>query len=406
MLSSLATMGGALAITLGVLALSVVLLRRLQNVANGSGGRGVPLRVVQRVSVGPKQAVGVLQVADRVLVVSIAEGGTSLLTELTGPACAEILAVPAAPSLPLQRERPARRNFVGRHVPIVGKVAMLALALTLASSHAFAASPRRPTATAGNPAITSPAPAASPRVAAPSPTTPRVPVPTVNAPLPPKVNITLGEGSNALRLDGTVGLVVFLGVLTLLPALFLLMTSFTRILIVLHFLRSALGTQTTPPQQLLVAVAVLLTGVIMNPVLQDVNKTAIQPYFAGQITQGQAYEIGVKPFRAFMLRNTREQDLALFTDLSHARDARSVDQVPTVAVVSAFVTSELRTSFQMGFVIFLPFVVVDLIVASVLMSLGMFMLPPVMISLPFKLLLFVLADGWTLVVQNLVNSFR
>jgi flagellar biosynthetic protein FliP len=195
-------------------------------------------------------------------------------------------------------------------------------------------------------------------------------------------------------------------VLTLLPAMFLLMTSFTRILIVLHFLRSALGTQTVPPNQLLVALTVLLTGVVMNPVLQQANREALQPYFNGQMTQVQAYEQGVKPFREFMLVNTREQDLTLFAELAHATDAKSIEDLPIFVVVSAFVTSELRTSFQMGFVIFLPFVVVDIIVASVLMSLGMFMLPPVMISLPLKLLLFVLADGWTLVVQNLVASFR
>jgi flagellar biosynthetic protein FliP len=199
---------------------------------------------------------------------------------------------------------------------------------------------------------------------------------------------------------------VFIGVLTLLPAMFLLMTSFTRILIVLHFLRSALGTQTVPPNQLLVALTVLLTGVIMNPVLQQANREALQPYFNGQMTQVQAYEQGVKPFREFMLANTREQDLTLFTELARASDAKSIEELPIFVVVSAFVTSELRTSFQMGFVIFLPFVVVDIIVASVLMSLGMFMLPPVMISLPLKLLLFVLADGWTLIVQSLVASFR
>jgi len=200
--------------------------------------------------------------------------------------------------------------------------------------------------------------------------------------------------------------VVFLGVLTLLPALFLLMTSFTRILIVLHFLRSALGTQTAPPGQLLVALAVLLTGVVMHPVLEETNKTALQPYFAGQIQQGEAYGLAIKPFRAFMLRNVREQDLATFTELSGIDHVESEEQLPIVTIVSAFVVSELRTAFQMGFVLYLPFVVVDVIVASVLMSLGMFMLPPVMVSMPLKLLLFVLADGWTLVVQNLAGSFK
>jgi flagellar biosynthetic protein FliP len=184
------------------------------------------------------------------------------------------------------------------------------------------------------------------------------------------------------------------------------MTSFTRILIVLHFLRSALGTQSAPPGQLLVALAVLLTGVVMNPVLQQTNREALQPYFSGRITQTEAYQRAVAPFREFMLANTREKDLSLFTELSGVDGARSEEDVPTLTLVGAFVTSELRTAFQMGFMIYLPFVIVDLIVASVLMSLGMFMLPPMMVSLPFKLLLFVLADGWTLVVQNLVASFR
>ncbi len=228
----------------------------------------------------------------------------------------------------------------------------------------------------------------------------------IAGPAVPRVDIRIGEGRDALQLSGAVGLVVFIGVLTLLPALFLLMTSFTRVLIVLHFLRSALGTQTAPPNQLLVALAVLLTGVIMNPVLQEANRDAVQPYFDGRLTQVQAYQQGVKPFREFMLANTREQDLTLFADLGKVSDAKSFEDLPTFTVVSAFVTSELRTAFQMGFVIYLPFVVVDIIVASVLMSLGMFMLPPMMISLPVKLLLFVLADGWTLVVQNLAASYR
>ncbi len=225
-------------------------------------------------------------------------------------------------------------------------------------------------------------------------------------PQAPRVDVRIGEGKDALQVSGAVGLVVLIGVLTLLPAMFLLMTSFTRILIVLHFLRSALGTQTVPPGQLLVAIAVLLTGVVMNPVLQDANRTALQPYLEGRVSQAQAYEQGVKPFREFMLANTRERDLALFTELSHVSGAATPEDLPVFTVISAFVTSELRTAFQMGFVIFLPFIVVDIIVASVLMSLGMFMLPPMMISLPVKLLLFVLADGWTLVVQNLVASYR
>jgi flagellar biosynthetic protein FliP len=199
---------------------------------------------------------------------------------------------------------------------------------------------------------------------------------------------------------------VFLGALTLLPAVVLLMTSFTRILIVLHFLRSAIGTQGSPPGQILVAIAVLLSGVVMSPVLEEANRTALQPYFAGQIEQAEAYRVGLAPFRRFMLANVREKDLATFASLAGNEEAATEDEIPTLTIVTAFVTSELQTAFWMGFVIFLPFVVVDLIVATALMSLGMFMVPPVMISLPFKLLLFVLADGWSLVGQNLVASFQ
>jgi flagellar biosynthetic protein FliP len=224
----------------------------------------------------------------------------------------------------------------------------------------------------------------------------------------PQMDIAVGgSGPGELKLNGPVGLVVFIGLLTLLPALLLLMTSFTRVLIVLQFLRPAMGTQTTPPVQLLVALSLLITGVVMHPVLEKSNRTALQPLLRGEITQAQAYEIGVQPFREFMLANTGDKDLELFAELSGiAGEVESLDEFPTLTLASAFVTSELRTAFQMGFLIFIPFIVVDLIVASVLMSLGMFMLPPLMVSLPFKLLLFVLADGWTLVIQNLFLSFR
>ena len=239
-----------------------------------------------------------------------------------------------------------------------------------------------------------------------SPSASPIAIPAVTAPNAPKVDVRLGSGAGALQMSGTVGLVVFMGFLTLLPAIVLLMTSFTRILIVLHFLRSALGTQTTPPSQLLAAIAILLTAVIMNPVLQRTQQEALNPYFEGRITQVEAYNRGIVPFREFMLTHTREKDLAMFAEASGVSANATAEQMPIVSIISAFVTSELRTAFQMGFALFLPFVVVDVVVASVLMSLGMFMLPPAMISLPFKLLLFVLADGWSLVFQNLIASFR
>jgi flagellar biosynthesis protein FliP len=396
---------GALAATIGVLVLALRMVQRMQG-GVGQAGRGVTLRVLQRVPLGPRQGLAVVQVADRVLVVSLAEAGTRLLTELEGPARDRLLEAGTAP-LPASLARPWRLPFLGR--------VALVLMLLGAPLAAHAQTPPRPaapraaaaaTAPTARPAVKRvPASVAIPAPAAHGPAS-SGPAALFGGPASPRVDVRIGEGRDALQLSGAVGLVVFIGVLTLLPMMFLLMTSFTRILIVLHFLRSALGTQTVPPNQLLVALTVLLTGVVMNPVLQQANREALQPYFNGQMTQVQAYEQGVKPFREFMLANTREQDLTLFTELSHASDAKSVEDLPIFVVVSAFVTSELRTSFQMGFVIFLPFVVVDIIVASVLMSLGMFMLPPVMISLPLKLLLFVLADGWTLVVQSLVASFR
>lgn len=375
----------ALAVTLGLLGVAIHLLRRFQSSAS-AGARGLKLEVVRRVMLGPKQGIALLRVGERVLVVGIAESGISLLTELSGDALADTLK-PPAPGPTAGDRWPMIR------LPMLGKLALVA-ALGLApiaipvAAHAQMQTP-------------APASSGSPRY---GPAKIRAPI--VNAPAPPKIDIRLGEGKDSLHLSGAVGLVVFLGFLTLLPALFLLMTSFTRILIVLHFLRSALGAQGTPPGQLLVAVAVLLTGVVMNPVLQQTQKTALEPYFAGQISQAQAFQVGVLPFREFMLANTRAQDIQTFAELSRIGKVDSIEQIPTVTIVSAFVTSELRTAFQMGFVIYLPFIVVDVVVASVLMSLGMFMLPPVMVSLPFKLLLFVLADGWTLVVQNLVKSFR
>jgi flagellar biosynthetic protein FliP len=197
-----------------------------------------------------------------------------------------------------------------------------------------------------------------------------------------------------------------LGLLTLLPTLLLLMTSFTRILVVLHFLKQAIGAAGTPPAQLVAGLALLLTGFVMAPTLGEVNRSAIEPWMAGRMEQGEMLRVGVQPFRAFMARQTRDRDIETFVQMSHLAPPASADDVPLVVLTSAFVTSELRTAFQIGFALFLPFIVIDLVVSSVLMSMGMFMLPPAMISLPFKLLLFVLADGWTLVVQGLVGSFR
>ena len=212
-----------------------------------------------------------------------------------------------------------------------------------------------------------------------------------------------GEG---LKMSGTVGVVIMMGLLSMLPVLILMMTGFTRILITLHFLKQALGTQSAPPGQLLAAMALLLSAFVMGPTLKDVNTNALEPWMDGKIEQVEMMSRAVVPFKAFMLRQVRDQDLQTFVDLAEIKQPESREAVPLTILMSAFVTSELRTAFQIGFALFLPFIVIDVVVGSVLMSMGMVMLPPAMISMPFKLLLFVLVDGWGLVVTGLVQSFR
>jgi flagellar biosynthesis protein FliP len=185
-----------------------------------------------------------------------------------------------------------------------------------------------------------------------------------------------------------------------------MMTGFTRILIVLQFLKQALGTQTAPPNQLIAALALLLTGFVMAPTMTEVNRVAVTPWINGEIEQGVMMKNALVPMRAFMLRQVRERDVAAFIEMSGSEPPARAEDVSTIILTSAFVTSELRTAFQLGFVLFLPFIIIDIVVASVLMSMGMMMLPPAMISLPFKLLLFVLVDGWSLLTQSLVQSFR
>src|SRR5689334_1079300 len=223
----------------------------------------------------------------------------------------------------------------------------------------------------------------------------------------PQLDLKLGnDNEKGLHLSGTVGVVVMMGLLTLLPTLLLMMTSFTRILIVLHFLKQALGTQSAPPAHLVSALALLLTGFVMAPTLSEVNRDALTPWLDGKMEQVEMMKTAVGPFCAFMLRHTRDRDIEAFVDMTRAEPPKTAEDVPTVVLMSAFVTSELRTAFQLGFALFLPFIIIDVVVSSVLMSMGMFMLPPAMISLPFKLLLFVLVDGWTLVVQSLVAGFK
>jgi len=218
------------------------------------------------------------------------------------------------------------------------------------------------------------------------------------------VGVEPAEGPQGLTL--TVQLLLLLTVLSLAPAILIMVTSFTRVVVVLSFLRSALSLQQTPPNQVLIGLALFLTVFIMAPVWQTVNREALQPYLAGQIDQAQALARAEAPLRDFMLRQTRPADLSLFLQLGgQPRPARPED-VPLWTLIPAFAISELKTAFQMGFVLFVPFLVIDMVVASTLMSMGMLMLPPMMVSLPFKLLLFVLVDGWDLVVRSLVTSFH
>ncbi|KUK09865.1 MAG: Flagellar biosynthesis/type III secretory pathway protein [Caldanaerobacter subterraneus] len=207
------------------------------------------------------------------------------------------------------------------------------------------------------------------------------------------------------NLSTSLQIVLLLTVLTLAPSILIMMTSFTRIVIVLAFLRNALGLQQMPPNQVLIGLALFLTFYIMAPVGYDINNNAIKPYVEGQINQYEAYERAIKPLKSFMLRQTRQNDLALFVNLAKIK-ADKVEDLPMRVVIPAFIISELKTAFEIGFIIYIPFLVIDIIVASVLMSMGMFMLPPVLISLPFKVLLFILVDGWNLVVKSLILGFR
>ncbi|EZH67259.1 MULTISPECIES: flagellar type III secretion system pore protein FliP [Geomicrobium] len=203
----------------------------------------------------------------------------------------------------------------------------------------------------------------------------------------------------------TLRLVLLLTVLSLAPAFLIMMTCFTRIIVVLGFVRMGLATQQMPPTQVLIGLALFLTFFIMGPVLLEVNDEAVTPFLNGEIDQEEAFELASAPIKEFMAEHTREKDLALFMGYAGMETPESLDDVPLTALVPAFAISELQTAFQIGFLIFIPFLVIDMIIASVLMSMGMMMLPPVMISLPFKVLLFVLVDGWYLVVQSLLISF-
>ena len=226
------------------------------------------------------------------------------------------------------------------------------------------------------------------------------------APAVPNVNLSIGQAQGPQDVSVTLQILALLTVLTLAPGILMMTTSFVRIVVVIGFLRNALSTQNVPPNQVVVALSLFLTFYIMAPYWGQANEQGIQPYLAGQITQEQAIDNVAAPIREFMFKQTRESDLALFVNLSDAERPETQEDVSTVTLVPAFIISELKTAFQLGFMIYIPFIVIDMIVASTLMSMGMMMLPPVMISLPFKILLFVMVDGWHLLIQSLIMSFK
>ncbi|MFC5986237.1 flagellar type III secretion system pore protein FliP [Marinicrinis lubricantis] len=207
--------------------------------------------------------------------------------------------------------------------------------------------------------------------------------------------------------SSTVTIILLITVLSIAPAILLLMTCFTRVVVVLGFVRTALATNAMPPTQVLVGLAMFITFFVMAPTLGEINEQALQPYLRGEITsQTEVLEKAAEPMKEFMASHTREKDLLLFLDYAGAEKPEDVQDIPLTALIPAFALSELKTAFQMGFMIFIPFLIIDMVVASILMSMGMMMLPPVMISLPFKILLFILVDGWYLVVRSLLLSFN
>lgn len=222
----------------------------------------------------------------------------------------------------------------------------------------------------------------------------------------PTVDLRLSAPQSPRQLVTVLNVVVVLTILALAPTIVFVMTSFLRLVVVFSFLRQAMGTSTMPPNTILVTFALILTFFIMEPTATKAFNDGVKPYIAEKIGYEQAFERSARPFKDFMLQNTREKDLALFYRIRDLPNPKTIDDVPLTMIVPAFMISELKTAFEIGFLIYLPFLVIDMVVSSVLMSMGMMMLPPVMISLPFKLLIFVLVDGWNLLVQKLIESYH
>ena len=222
----------------------------------------------------------------------------------------------------------------------------------------------------------------------------------------PTINLSLSAPNTPKDLVTSLNVLVVLTLLVLAPSLILLMTSFVRLLVVFSFLRTALGTQQQPPNQLLVSMALILTFFIMQPYAKKAYENGVKPYSEKKIGYEEAFKKTVAPFKSFMIKNTREKDLALFFRIRHLKNPKNISDIPLTIAIPAFVISELKSAFEIGFLLYLPFLVIDMVVSSVLMSMGMMMLPPAMISMPFKLLIFVLIDGWNLLIGNLIASFK
>lgn len=222
----------------------------------------------------------------------------------------------------------------------------------------------------------------------------------------PKINLGVGTAENGGDVSVTLQILLLMTILSLAPSIIIMTTAYLRIIIVFHFLKSAMGTQQMPPSQLLAGVALFVTFFIMAPTWNKVNDEALKPLMDNKITTQQAYDKGIEPIRQFMFKNVREDDLELFISLSNQPRPNNRNEVATYILIPAFVLSELRAGFIMGFFLFVPFIMVDMIVSSILMSMGMMMMPPMMISLPFKILLFILVDGWNLIIKSLVGSFN
>ena len=427
-LAGYAGMLATLAFVLGLVLLIAKLAKRFLPGAMQAAGSDV-FAVVQRIPLGQRQGIAIVQRGDTLIGVSVGDGGVRALFTMPALPQAEAAAVVIQNDVALDASfgkvlSNAFRGVALRSIALV----MFALSASQLQAQAPVKSPapsksaQTPSNGGGDAKFAPNVPAAQARdiAALQKRAQGSGPLTTAEAQrisgradsmlakLAPQMELKVGGPgqSEGLRMSGTVGVVIMMGLLSLLPVLLLMMTGFTRILVVLHFLKQALGTQSAPPGQLLAAMALLLSGFVMGPTLKDVNANALEPWMDGKIEQVEMMSRAVVPFKAFMLRQVRDQDLQTFVDLAEIKQPESREAVPLTILMSAFVTSELRTAFQIGFALFLPFIVIDVVVGSVLMSMGMVMLPPALISLPFKLLLFVLVDGWGLVITGLVQSFR